>query len=580
MSSTQSTAEQLRIMIRTGIPIIWVNTYEEVRFIQEFAKDVIDVWNTDKAGPGSKLELWAWSLYQGILSLDEINARDNQRKLLRAEGDRQKTPNPATALEWIVNYEPELPNIRPVFLLKDFNVVLEQPIVRMLRDAIHPLQIGRKTLIIVSPFLSHGRGGGKPGVEPTLEKQIKVVDFVLPDREQLADIFDLSLKHLSHQAKKATVGYVINYSDEEKNEIVTALQGLTRDEAQDAMTASMLSCKKIEPNYLIGEKKQIIKKSDILEYVEKVPPLDQVGGLDQAKTFLMAYKNQFSDEAKAFGVEPLKGIIILGPPGGGKSLLTKAIASAWQLPLLRLDMGRVMGSLVGESERRMRDAIAQMEACAPCIVQIDEIEKGLSGTQSSTSTDGGTTSRVFGTLLTSMEERMRGVVIVATANDISMLPPELIRRFNEVFFVDLPSAAERETILQIHLSKRGRDVSQLKLDFKQLISASHDYTGAELEKAVKEAIARAFNRNKMELTTELMLECIKDVKPIAQVMKEKISDLREWAKTRARYASSSAAKYNNKDNPIVTTPSGKELDLKSELDDLDEIFDGSMKGEL
>jgi len=222
----------------------------------------------------------------------------------------------------------------------------------------------------------------------------------------------------------------------------------------------------------------------------------------------------------------------------GKSLLAKAIGSYWKLPVLRLDIGRVMGGIVGSSEANMRAALKTLEAASPVVCWLDEIEKALSGTASSGMSDGGTLSRVFGTLLTAMEERMKGVVFVATANDVSALPPELIRRFNEVFFVDLPKAQERKTIFEIHLAKRGRDLEKVDVNLDYLVSLTKGFTGSEIEKAVKEGIARAWRNKLKDVNTESIELAIRSTKPISDMMKDKIQKLQEWAKSSARSASS------------------------------------------
>jgi len=255
----------------------------------------------------------------------------------------------------------------------------------------------------------------------------------------------------------------------------------------------------------------------------------------------------------------------------GKSLISKTISSEWKLPLLRLDVGKVMQGLIGSSEQNMRQAIAQAESCSPAVLWLDEIEKSLSGTKSSNHSDGGTLARVFGTLLTAMEEGMKGVVLIATANDIQALPPELIRRFDEVFFIDLPTPEEREEIFTIHFRKKGRDVKKLKLNMEKIIKASHKFTGSEIEKVVKESIARAYHSKKKDVTTKDVIGAIEDTRVIAVVMKEQIDKIRDWAKDRARYASSLAEKAAAPGKQKVHTNKGEELDVSESLDGLDEI---------
>jgi SpoVK/Ycf46/Vps4 family AAA+-type ATPase len=315
---------------------------------------------------------------------------------------------------------------------------------------------------------------------------------------------------------------------------------MTFDEFTRAMATSLIDTQTIDVKAILEHKKQAIKKSEILEVINLDTSMNDVGGLDELKTYFERYSSSFSDEAKAFGVEALKGVIMTGIAGTGKSLAAKAVATHWKIPLLRMDVGKIMGSLVGQSEQRMRDALKHAAACAPCVLWIDEMEKGLSGTQSSGSTDGGTTARVFGTLLTWMQECDKDVVVVATANDVSQLPPELIRRFNETFFVDLPLEDEREEILRIHLNKRKRDPETF--DIEAIVKATVDYTGAEIEKIVKESIAAAYTQGDSVVATEHILKAASELKPISKQMADRISELRTWADGKARFASSGALK--------------------------------------
>jgi SpoVK/Ycf46/Vps4 family AAA+-type ATPase len=261
-----------------------------------------------------------------------------------------------------------------------------------------------------------------------------------------------------------------------------------------------------------------------------------VGGLAVLKEWLNKRAAAFTAEARAFGLPAPKGILMLGVQGCGKSLCAKAVSNLWQLPLLRFDMGRMFGSLVGSSEENVRRAIAVAESVAPAILWVDEIDKAFAGSQGSGSTDGGTTARVFGTFLTWLSEKTAPVFVVATANDISQLPPELLRkgRLDEIFFVDLPSPEERKEIFRIHINKRKRDAE--KFDLPALSLASTDFSGAEIEEAVNSALYDAFY-SQTELATENVLTTISQTVPLAKTMDEQINRLRSWAEGRARNAS-------------------------------------------
>jgi len=255
------------------------------------------------------------------------------------------------------------------------------------------------------------------------------------------------------------------------------------------------------------------------------------------KEWLRKRRAALSQEARAFGLPAPKGVLLLGVQGTGKSLSAKAIANLWNLPMLRLDVGRVFGSLVGASEANMRAAIRTAEAVAPCILWIDELEKGFAGVQGSGVSDSGTTARVFATFLTWMQDKRAPVFVVATANDVSQLPPELLRkgRFDEIFFIDLPTAAEREQIFAIHLRKRGRDPQQY--DLRRLAAATESFSGAEIEQVVVAGLFTAFDAGR-ELTTDDMLEEASHTVPLAVMMREEIEELRTWAQLRTRPASS------------------------------------------
>jgi SpoVK/Ycf46/Vps4 family AAA+-type ATPase len=261
-----------------------------------------------------------------------------------------------------------------------------------------------------------------------------------------------------------------------------------------------------------------------------------VGGLDQLKEWLRGREAAFSVRAREFGLPYPKGLLLIGVPGCGKSLTAKAVAHAWSQPLLRLDVGRVFGSLVGSSEENIRRVIQVAEAVAPAVLWIDEIEKGFAGT--SGVGDSGTSARVFSTFLTWMHEKRSPVFVMATANDIRALPPEMLRkgRFDEIFFVDLPYQEEREEILRLHLTKRGRDPERLGIDVAAVAGAARDFSGAELEQVVVAALFREFAAV-VPMDTEMLLATVAETYPLAQTMQESIAAMREWARHRARYAS-------------------------------------------
>jgi len=414
--------EELKIQILIGKPILWVRSYEEIRFIEEFEKEVSSKINR---------EIMIWSAFQGLVLREEVEYAE------KASGKYDGTWLPDKLFSVILEDQLDLTNKDgKIYILRDFHPFLNPKYTRQLRDIEEVLKNSFKTIVMLSPTIMHG---DKKGLPVTLEKSIDIIDFPLPNKKELKKFLDKGIERL-----QKIENFKSDYSPEEISSIITSLQGLTLEEAKNAIGSSLAHLKEINVQMLLKEKERLIAKSDVLECVNNLPEISDVGGLDVAKSYFNVYSKAFTKEALDFGVEPLKGVLLLGVAGTGKSLLAKTIASLWKVPLLRLDIGKVMHGIIGSSEERMRQVISQAETLAPSILWLDEVEKALSGVKSSNYSDAGTTSRMFGTLLNAMQEGLNGVTIIATANDISQLPPEFIRRFNEVFFVDLPFEDERE----------------------------------------------------------------------------------------------------------------------------------------
>src|SRR6185369_4874067 len=334
-----------------------------------------------------------------------------------------------------------------------------------------------KTIILVSPLLE---------IPTELEKEITVLNFPLPDRVELSQLLDRIIQDVS-QFKQVK----IELDGAGRERLLQAALGLTLSEAENVFAKIIVKDERLsaeDVNEVFAEKQQIIRKSGLLEYYATTETFSHIGGLSVLKDWLQKRAITFTKEARDFGLPAPKGILILGVQGCGKSLCAKAVSTLWQQPLLRFDMGRMFGSLVGSSEENVRRAIAVAESVAPAILWVDEIDKAFAGSQGSGATDGGTTARVFGTFLTWLSEKTAPVFVVATANDISHLPAELLRkgRMDEIFFVDLPSPAEREEIFHIHLTRRGRDPR--KFDLAALAACSDGFSGAEIEAAVISAL--------------------------------------------------------------------------------------------
>lgn len=385
-----------------------------------------------------------------------------------------------------------------------------------------------------------------------LEKDTQVFHLPLPDRN--------ALKVLLDETKSQYQINEIDFSDSSR--LIDAALGLSTTEAQLAFAKAAISKQRLtatEIDLVVAEKEQVIKKSGLLEYFHPQVGLDDVGGLKNLKKWLERRKNAYTEEARDFGLEYPKGILMLGLPGTGKSLAAKAVSSNWQLPLLRLDMGKVFGGIVGQSEENIRNALQMAETISPCILWVDEIEKGLSGLQGSGGSDGGTTARVLGTFLTWMQEKTSPVFVLATANHIDMLPPELLRkgRVDEIFFVDLPTLQERIEILTIHLKKRDdRHELFAEEELSELAELSQGFTGAELEEAVKEALFMAFSEHG-QINVERLKKAIESTSPLSVTMHETISETRKWITGRA-VAASDASPEPLLNNKAVSQPKLKQ----------------------
>lgn len=397
--------------------------------------------------------------------------------------------------------------------------------VRRIRDVAHQLRDSYKTIVIVSPRLR---------LAPELEKDVTVLEFDLPDVDELGRLLGRIIEDVKDNPKLC-----IDLEPEGRERLLHAAKGLTIREAENVFAKTLVLDGRIDSqdiDVVFSEKQQIIKKGGLLEYYELVEEFSNVAGLENLKEWLTNRTMAFSERASEFGLPAPKGLLLLGVQGCGKSLCAKAMSSLWKLPLLRFDMGRMFGSLVGSSEDNVRRAIRTAEGVAPCILWVDEIDKAFAGSQGSAQTDGGTTARVFGTFLTWLSEKTAPVFVIATANDISCLPPELLRkgRLDEIFFVDLPSQAERREIFRIHVSKRGRDPA--KFDIETLAAQCEGFSGAEIEEAIIAGLFDAFSENK-SLDTTMLLRSLKATVPLSKTMSEELTRLRTWAVGRARPAS-------------------------------------------
>jgi len=408
---------------------------------------------------------------------------------------------------------------KSVILLKDFHLFLADPnpvLICKMKEALGEAKTQSKTLIVL---------GCRLVLPPELEREMTVLDFALPDKKGLAVVLD----GIVESAKLGPI------QGEDRERILEAATGLTTIEAENAFALSYAQCKAVQPAVVAKEKAQAVKKNGLLEILDAGEDLDSIGGLEVLKTWLIKRKMAFSQRAIEYGLPTPKGLMILGIAGTGKSLTAKATAKVFGVPLLKLDAGRIFAGVVGQSESNLRSVIQTAEAIAPCCLWIDELEKAFSGSKSSGATDGGTSSRVFGSFLSWMQEKNAAVFVVATANDVSQLPPEMLRkgRWDELFFVDLPNMAEREMIWAIQIAKYGRDPKDF--DLVQLARATDGLTGSEIESAFVEALYQSFDAGN-EPTDLTIAQVLTEVVPLSRLMAEQITGLRHWAKGRARLA--------------------------------------------
>lgn len=397
--------------------------------------------------------------------------------------------------------------------------------IRALKNLIEQCNTQRKCVIITGP---------KYFLPLEFEKLVCLIDWPLPEKELILEKINSLIEAV--RKKPGMKKFRLEYSSDELERITRAFQGLSLREIEMISTYFILTEKEFDPVKIASKKRDIIKQSGILEWVELEFDLAKVGGLANLKSWLSKRKDAFSDCAKKYGLpENPKGLMIIGLQGGGKSRASKAIASYWSLPLLRLDMGRVFSGVVGSSEENLRSVIKTAESVAPCVIWCDEIDKAFSN--SNYSGDSGTSSRVFGTFLTWMQEKKAPVFVVATANNVSNLPPELLRkgRFDDIFFVDLPDDQEREEIWQIHLEQRN--FSMENFDITELIKGSEGFTGAEIEAAIISAMYEGFSDNQRPIKTVDIIKEMAESVPIYVTMRENIEALRDWASKRARNAS-------------------------------------------
>lgn len=541
-SSVLSFKTHLANLMRARFSFLYMPTWEEERAIA-----VVQSVVSEQALIRTVRTVYTWSVTNGI-------AEAGQR-------GREDMRNPLKCLEFIEACD------RPaVFILKDFHVYFggsgkaaDHQVIRKIRDLVPALKSSPnpKNVIFVSPTL----------VLPLeLQKDVTIVEFDLPTTAEIKEVLGEMIV-----ANAASGRIVIDLTPEDEERLVKAALGLTLHEAENAFARAMVWDGRLhrqDVEIVLEEKRQIIRKSEILEFIKPELRIEDVGGLENLKRWLLKRNKSWLDSAASYSLPAPKGVLITGVPGCGKSLIAKAVSAMWQLPLLRLDLGKIFSGLLGSSEENMRKAIQTVEAISPSILWIDEIEKGFSGV--SGIGDSGTSSRIFGSFLTWMQEKTRPVFVVATANNIHALPAEMLRkgRFDEIFFVDLPTHKERKDIFRLHLSKRLKDPRVIG-DFQmteealnRLAALTEGYVGAELEQAVIAALFEAFSEER-SIRFDDLAKAIGTMVPLSITQAEQIQRIREWANVRAVAATLQEDRAEYKQEPrLDKSPEPEEQDVR------------------
>ena len=494
--------EKLRLMFKAYYPVFYLQTYEYERTKDKLwgIAESIRKENHDK-----KIVLYEWDWVNGMAEIQP----DRTPKHI------ERTENIIEVLQLLLHKDSS--KQKDILIVNDLGRAVEREDVKcLIRRIAEEGVYGNFHLIMMSSVVN---------LPIELEKYVTLINIPLPNRFELDRTLDDVTSNISDKISKP--------SGEFREQLIDAALGMTTMEASLAFSLAVVKDKlgKNSLKIVSDEKEQIIKKSGMLEYFPKNKDMKDVGGMENLKHWLDLRHKAYEIKAKEWGLKEPKGLLLLGVPGCGKSLIAKCIASSWFLPLLRLDIGRVFQGLMGSSEANIRTAISTAEAVAPCVLWIDEIEKGLNGTQSSGITDGGVTSRVFSTILTWMQEKTAPVFVVATANKIKDLPPELLRkgRFDEIFFVDLPTEEERLNIFRIHLNARGQDISCVSKE--ELMRLSDGFNGAEIEEAINEAMFEAYVEcpNNPKLKNKHILDAVASTAKLSETMKDDIDELRNWA---------------------------------------------------
>lgn len=502
----QEVAADVAALLRARNSLIWIVSREEARVERLLIE----------AAAAAGYEPQTWDVGQGFCDMTGkiVGRVVDPGEALSAISDRADTGNKRT-----------------VTIMRDLPAWLTGPAgvatLRQLRNLARKLPSVAKdraqAIIVLSP---------SGDVPPELSNHATVIEWPMPDREEIAAILDASIRSLPDEIRESAA------PNGTRDAAIDAAVGLSGEEASSCFARSIVQLRKIDPKTIAKEKRRVIARERVLEWFDPLPGgLDAVGGLENLKKWLVARSQAYSPKAREYGLPAPKGVLLAGIPGCGKSLTAKAIATAWGVPLLKVDLGALRSKFVGDSEANLRKAFKVIEAIGRCVVWFDEIEKALQGATSG-SADGGVSSDALGAVLSWMQERQGEAFVIATANDVEGLPPELLRkgRFDEVWWVDLPTPTEREEILKAALRSHGR--TNATVDARAVAGHCQGFTGSEIAALVPDALFTAFADNAREIKNADLISAAKTVVPLSKTASEKIAKLRQWAQGRARPASS------------------------------------------
>lgn len=533
ISKGQKTATDISSLLRARNPLIWVITREEAR-VEGFLAEA-------SAAAGYKPLFW--DIAQGITNLDG-----------KANNTFRDAQDPGAALGFVrTEADKNDKGTRQAWIFRDLPALLEGGIGITTRRTLRNLakylpSVDRKSAQAVIILTT------ETNVPADLAGHATVIEWPLPDRSEIERVLETAINSLPELDDKGNPLRDAAAPNGTRDLAIDAAVGLTAEEAASCYAKSLVQTKKIDPAIISNEKKRVIARERVLEWFDPIAGgLDAVGGLESLKKWLVARKTAYSPAARDYGLPAPKGVGLVGISGCGKSLTAKAVATAWEVPLLRLDLGALKDKFVGGSEGNLRKALKVIEAIGRCVVWIDEIEKALQGATGGGSSDGGVSADALGTILSWMQERSGEAFVIITANDVSSLPAELLRkgRFDEVFFIDLPNATERKSVLKASLKVNGR--ADVKIDFVAVSDATEGYTGAEIAELVPTALYEGFADGAREITTKDLIDAASHVVPLSQSKEEVIKKLREWGKINARAASLS--------EEAAAKTKGRKLDL-------------------